>query len=103
MIVDEAHHFRNRGSRGDDTPDGGRGLGGRPGTGDDGQDRRSRYWRLFDMLDGSVRPKLMFLLTATPVNNRLADFRHMPNCSPEATRPSSPAASASTTSRAISM
>ena len=77
VIVDEVHHFRNRGSRGDDTPDGGRGLGGRTGTDDDGQDRRSRYWRLFDMLDGSVRPKLMFLLTATPVNNRLADFRHM--------------------------
>ena len=77
VIVDEAHHFRNRGSRGDDTPDGGSGLGGRPGPDDDGQDRRSRYWRLFDMLDGSVRPKLMFLLTATPVNNRLADFRHM--------------------------
>ena len=77
VIVDEAHHFRNRGSRGDDTPDGGSGLGRRPGPGDDGQDRRSRYWRLFDMLDGSVRPKLMFLLTATPVNNRLADFRHM--------------------------
>ena len=77
VIVDEAHHFRNRGSRGDDTADGGRGLGGRTGTDDDGQDRRSRYWRLFDMLDGSVRPKLMFLLTATPVNNRLADFRHM--------------------------
>ena len=77
VIVDEAHHFRNRGSRGDDTPDGGRGLGGRTEPGDDGHDRRSRYWRLFDMLDGSVRPKLMFLLTATPVNNRLADFRHM--------------------------
>ena len=77
VIVDEAHHFRNRGSRGDDTADGGRGLGGTVGPDDDGQDRRSRYWRLFDMLDGSVRPKLMFLLTATPVNNRLADFRHM--------------------------
>ena len=77
VIVDEAHHFRNRGSRGDDTADGGRGLGGRTGPDDDEQDRRSRYWRLYDMLDGSVRPKLMFLLTATPVNNRLADFRHM--------------------------
>ena len=94
VIVDEAHHFRNRGSRGDDTPDGGSGLGGRPGPGDDGQDRRSRYWRLFDMLDGSVRPKLMFLLTATPVNNRLADFRHMAELFTEATRPSSRAASA---------
>ena len=70
VIVDEAHHFRNRGSRsGDSDSD----IGGNG----DGQDRRSRYWRLYDMLDGSTRPKLVFLLTATPVNNRLADFRHM--------------------------
>ena len=68
VIIDEAHHFRNRGSRGDDRDIGSNG---------DGQDRRSRYWRLYDMLDGSARPKLVFLLTATPVNNRLADFRHM--------------------------
>jgi len=68
VIVDEAHHFRNRGSRGDDSELSSNG---------DGQDRRSRYWRLYDMLDGSTRPKLVFLLTATPVNNRLADFRHM--------------------------
>ncbi len=68
VIVDEAHHFRNRGSRGDDSD---------TGINGDGQDRRSRYWRLYDMLDGSTRPKLVFLLTATPVNNRLADFRHM--------------------------
>ncbi len=68
VIIDEAHHFRNRGSRGDDSDI------SRSG---DGQDRRSRYWRLYDMLDGSTRPKLVFLLTATPVNNRLADFRHM--------------------------
>ena len=68
VIVDEAHHFRNRGSRNAD---------GETGSNGDGQDRRSRYWRLYDMLDGSTRPKLVFLLTATPVNNRLADFRHM--------------------------
>ena len=68
VIIDEAHHFRNRGSRGDDSDLSSNG---------DGQDRRSRYWRLYDMLDGSTRPKLVFLLTATPVNNRLADFRHM--------------------------
>ncbi|MDE0268103.1 MAG: helicase-related protein [Acidimicrobiaceae bacterium] len=68
VIIDEAHHFRNRGSRGDRN------------TGEDTggiRDRRSRYWRLYDMLDGSARPKLVFMLTATPVNNRLADFRHM--------------------------
>ena len=68
VIIDEAHHFRNRGSRGDDSEASSNG---------DGQDGRSRYWRLYDMLDGSARSKLVFLLTATPVNNRLADFRHM--------------------------
>lgn len=68
VIIDEAHHFRNRGSRGDDSELSSNG---------DEPDRRSRYWRLYDMLDGSIRPKLVFLLTATPVNNRLADFRHM--------------------------
>ena len=62
VIVDEAHHFRNRGGRGDS---------------EDGRGRRSRYWRLYDLLGGDVRSKLVFLLTATPVNNRLADFRHM--------------------------
>jgi len=62
VIVDEAHHFRNRGSR------------GKP---DDEGDQCSRYWRLFDLLGDEVRSKLVFLLTATPVNNRLADFRHM--------------------------
>ena len=60
VIVDEAHHFRNRGSRSKSTE----------GSG-------SRYWRLYDILDSSIRPKLVFLLTATPVNNSLADFRHM--------------------------
>ena len=62
VIVDEAHHFRNRGRQ------------ARP---DDEEDRRSRYWRLYDLLDGEIRTKLLFLLTATPINNRLADFRHM--------------------------
>ena len=62
VIVDEAHHFRNR---------------GRQAKPEDEEDRRSRYWRIYDLLDGEVRPKLLFLLTATPINNRLADFRHM--------------------------
>ena len=48
VIVDEAHHFRNRGRQ------------ARP---DDHEDRRSRYWRLYDLLDGEVRSKLLFLLT----------------------------------------
>ncbi|HLG16054.1 MAG TPA: helicase-related protein [Blastocatellia bacterium] len=55
IIVDEGHHFRNPG------------LKGEPG------DRRSRYWRLFDITSG----KKLFLLTATPINNRLIDLQHM--------------------------
>ena len=59
VIIDEAHHFRNRGTKGSDQKD------------------PSRYWRLFDMLSPEVRPKRLFMLTATPINNRLTDFRHM--------------------------
>ncbi len=79
VIIDEAHHFRNRGSRGErhHALGGGGGLGGGEAGPDAGRDRRSRYWRLYDMLDSTQRSKLVFLLTATPVNNRLADFRHM--------------------------
>lgn len=62
VVIDEAHHFRNRGHRGDTDAE---------------MDQRSRYYRLYDLLDRTYRPKLVFLLTATPVNNRLADFRHM--------------------------
>jgi len=61
VLIDEAHHFRNPGRQGDDGPD----------------DDKSRYYRLYDVLDGSVRPKALFMLTATPINNRLSDFRHM--------------------------
>ena len=61
VIIDEAHHFRNPGRQGEDQ----------------GDDDRSRYYRLYDLLDGSVRPKTLFMLTATPINNRLSDFRHM--------------------------
>jgi superfamily II DNA or RNA helicase len=60
VIIDEAHHFRNPGKLGAPNEDGG-----------------SRYRRLFKLLDGSVRPKSLFLITATPINNRLTDFRHM--------------------------
>jgi hypothetical protein len=60
VIVDEAHHFRNPGRRGDD------------GSGDP-----SRYWRLYDLLANSDRRKALYLLTATPINNSLHDFRHM--------------------------
>ena len=61
VIIDEAHHFRNPGSRG----------GGSDGT------EPSRYYRLYDLLDSAERPKSLFMLTATPINNRLSDFRHM--------------------------
>ena len=60
VIIDEAHHFRNP---------------GREGNGDDIEP--SRYFRLFGMLDESARSKTVFLLTATPINNRLTDFRHL--------------------------
>jgi len=55
IIIDEAHHFRNPGIKGE------------PG------DRRSRYWQLYDV----IRDKEVFLLTATPINNRLIDLQHM--------------------------
>lgn len=55
VVIDEAHHFRNPGIKGE------------PG------EIRSRYWQLFDILNG----KEVFLLTATPVNNRLIDLQHM--------------------------
>ena len=60
VIIDEAHHFRNPGTRG--------GINGK---------EPSRYYRLYDLLDNAVRPKTLFMLTATPINNRLSDFRHM--------------------------
>ncbi|MCH7945927.1 MAG: helicase, partial [Armatimonadetes bacterium] len=61
VIIDEAHHFRNLGTQGD------------PESGE----HRSRYYRLYDLLEDSVRPKTLFMLTATPINNQLTDFRHM--------------------------
>ena len=61
VVIDEAHHFRNPGRQGD--PD--RGI------------EPSRYYSLFELLDNAERPKTVFMLTATPINNRLSDFRHM--------------------------
>jgi len=55
ILVDEAHHFRNPGTKGKEG------------------DRQSRYWQLYDICEG----KALFLLTATPVNNRLLDLQHM--------------------------
>jgi superfamily II DNA or RNA helicase len=53
VVIDEAHHFRNRGLA--------RESGG------------SRYWMLYDLCEG----KQVFHLTATPVNNALTDFQHL--------------------------
>jgi len=61
VVIDEAHHFRNPGS---------------PGNEAEGK-LPSRYQRLFDLLDCKERSKTLFMLTATPINNRLSDFRHM--------------------------
>lgn len=62
VIIDEAHHFRNPGRAGDD---------------DDPWDDLTRYRRMFRILDEAERAKSLYLLTATPINNRLSDFRHM--------------------------
>ena len=59
VVIDEAHHFRN------------------PGAVGDGESRPSRYRQLFDLVDGPRGKKELFLLTATPINNRLHDFRFM--------------------------
>ena len=61
VIIDEAHHFRNPGKKGEGSED----------------PERSRYYRLYDILDNAIRPKILFMLTATPINNQLTDFRHM--------------------------
>ena len=50
VVIDEAHHFRNPGLK-----------------------EKSRYWRLFEVAEG----KELYLLTATPINNRLIDLQHM--------------------------
>jgi len=55
IVIDEAHHFRNPGLKGEEG------------------EIKSRYWRLFDIADG----KTLFMLTATPINNRLMDLQHM--------------------------
>jgi len=60
VIIDEAHHFRNTGKRGDDHE----------------PDERSRYYRLFDLIGGN-RHKSVYMLTATPINNSLSDYRHL--------------------------
>ena len=51
VVVDEAHHFRN------------------PST----KKATSRYWQMHDLAKG----KQLFMLTATPINNRLIDLQHL--------------------------
>ena len=50
IIIDEAHHFRNRSS--------------------------NRYRKLFDMMCEGPQKK-MFMLTATPINNSFLDLQHL--------------------------
>jgi len=56
IIVDEAHHFRNPGLKGDDPTQ-----------------PLSHYWAFSNLCEG----KDVYLLTATPINNRLLDLQHM--------------------------
>jgi hypothetical protein len=59
VVIDEAHNFRN------------------PGIAGRGRLRPSRYRKLFEILAGPDGTKQLYLLTATPINNSLDDFRHM--------------------------
>jgi superfamily II DNA or RNA helicase len=56
IVIDEAHHFRNRGLARTDSGE-----------------ARSRYWQLYEI----AKDKEVFLITATPVNNHLTDFQHL--------------------------
>jgi len=78
VIIDEAHHFRNPGALGAEPVDqeATRDTRGRLLVGERRR-KPSRYRLMYDLLEGSSGPKNVFLLTATPINNKLADFRHM--------------------------
>jgi SNF2 family DNA or RNA helicase len=67
IIIDEAHHFRNPGTGGSAEQDIPGGIAAR------GEVKTSRYWRLYDI----AKEKTLFLLTATPINNKLLDLQHM--------------------------
>jgi superfamily II DNA or RNA helicase len=70
IIIDEAHHFRNPGHKSVDDI--------RPGAiRGEGIVRPSRYRRLYDLIESASGVKQVYLLTATPVNNKLDDLRHM--------------------------
>lgn len=75
VIIDEAHNFRNVGTRGEFTADldtTGPARGGKLIEGE-GKVRPSRYRRLFELIGN----KQTYFLTATPVNNDLSDLRHL--------------------------
>lgn len=59
VLIDEAHHFRNPGIKGE------------------GEKEASRYRLLQKYLQSGERQKQLYMLTATPVNNTVHDFRHM--------------------------
>lgn len=59
VIIDEGHHFRNPGIKGE------------------GIKEPSRYRKFQQFLHEGGRPKQLFFLTATPINNTIHDFRHM--------------------------
>jgi superfamily II DNA or RNA helicase/HKD family nuclease len=67
VIIDEAHHFRNPGTRGDPDKVADSMIKGSE------ESTPSRYWKLYQITQG----KTLFMLTATPVNNSLLDFKHM--------------------------
>ncbi|MFH1419298.1 MAG: phospholipase D-like domain-containing protein, partial [Planctomycetota bacterium] len=76
VVIDEAHHFRNPGAKGETAVD----LSALAGPGrikGKGRVKPSRYRLLYDLIEGTNGPKRMYMLTATPINNKLADFRHM--------------------------
>jgi len=61
VVIDEAHHFRNRGRK----------------PVEDDPATWSRYRRLARLIQQGERDKQVFLLTATPINNSLNDFGHL--------------------------
>lgn len=76
IVIDEAHHFRNPGTLGYGFGDAEElsKTGRIPG---EGRVRPSRYRKLYDLIAQDDQVKQLFLLTATPINNKLSDFRHM--------------------------
>lgn len=71
IIIDEAHNFRNPGPRGE-LAEGAEPLPAGRIRGE-GKVKPSRYRRLFEIAEN----KQVYFLTATPINNRLDDFRHL--------------------------